>query len=129
MTRYVVGFRFTNGKVVLIKKNRPKWQKNLLNGVGGHVEPTESATKAMVREFHEETGFKVENWSHFCTLKGHKLKVFCYRSFGPFDGYSATDEEIVTVPVDRLPYNIISNLQWLIPMALDDSYTVGEVTI
>ena len=39
MTRYVVGFVFNKSKteVMLIEKQRPLWQKNHFNGIGGHI--------------------------------------------------------------------------------------------
>jgi len=37
MTEYVLGFLMDNYRVVLIEKQRPAWQKGLLNGVGGHI--------------------------------------------------------------------------------------------
>jgi 8-oxo-dGTP diphosphatase len=44
MIKYVVGFLFNEGKtkVVLIKKNRPDWQKGYFNGVGGKIEGDET---------------------------------------------------------------------------------------
>ena len=40
VTRYVLGFLFNpqHTSVVLVKKNRPDWQRGFYNGVGGHVE-------------------------------------------------------------------------------------------
>jgi hypothetical protein len=41
VVEYVVGFAFdTDGRVALIRKNRPEWQAGRLNGIGGHVEAT-----------------------------------------------------------------------------------------
>lgn len=57
MTHYVLGFAFDDlGRVALIQKEKPAWQKGRWNGVGGKVEEDETPTQAMVREFHEETG-------------------------------------------------------------------------
>lgn len=67
---YVVGFLFSTNKkeVVLIKKNRPDWQKGLLNGIGGHIED-ETPLEAMKREFLEETGLKIEYWKQFAYIE------------------------------------------------------------
>ena len=64
---YVVGFLFNPDmtEVVLIKKNRPDWQKGLLNGVGGKIESGEDPITAMIREFKEETGVEIYNWNLF----------------------------------------------------------------
>jgi len=55
ITQYVAGFLFdeTLENVVLIRKNRPKWQAGKLNGVGGHVEARETSIETMHREFKE----------------------------------------------------------------------------
>ena len=57
MRSYVLGFCFSrdHSKVVLIAKNRPKWQAGRLNGIGGHVEDGEIPIVAMAREFREES--------------------------------------------------------------------------
>ena len=59
---YVAGFCFSEcgGRVALIRKLKPEWQRGLLNGIGGKMEPGESLHSAMVREFEEETGAHVE---------------------------------------------------------------------
>lgn len=57
-TKYVVGFMFSedSSKVALIRKNRPEWQKGLLNGIGGHCESSDKNNQdTMIREFEEET--------------------------------------------------------------------------
>lgn len=122
MTRYVAGFLFdTEGNVVLVKKNRPKWQAGRLNGVGGHVEPGETALEAIKREFWEEAGVRVETWEHFCTLEGPDWEVVFFRSVAPDLGgvRTKTDEEIVVMPLvvardSSLP---LPNISWLLPMA------------
>jgi 8-oxo-dGTP diphosphatase len=60
--RYVVGFYMGFGDdplIALIQKKRPKWQEGKFNGIGGHVEETETPFEAMVREFREEAGLNV----------------------------------------------------------------------
>jgi 8-oxo-dGTP pyrophosphatase MutT (NUDIX family) len=54
---YVVGFMYSRlqDKIVLVQKQKPAWQKNLLNGIGGKIEDSETPLNAMVREFFEET--------------------------------------------------------------------------
>jgi 8-oxo-dGTP pyrophosphatase MutT (NUDIX family) len=57
--RYVLGFVFSQAcdRVLLIWKNRPAWQKDKLNGIGGKIEAGETPKQAMEREFTEETMF------------------------------------------------------------------------
>lgn len=77
--RYSVGFCFAYGKshVVLIRKNKPDWQRGKLNGVGGHVEKGEKPIECMVREFHEETGVKTyeRDWKQFAKKVGTDFEV------------------------------------------------------
>lgn len=56
--RYCLGLIFDPEftRVLLIVKNRPCWQLNKLNGIGGKIETGESDLEAMNREFQEETG-------------------------------------------------------------------------
>lgn len=54
-------------KIVLIKKNKPKWQEGLLKGVGGKIELIDKNPKeTMVREFQEETGVTTLPIDWFC---------------------------------------------------------------
>lgn len=54
--RYCIAFVFTNDyeKVLLVKKEKPEWQKGLWNGVGGKLKPNELPVEGMNREFAEE---------------------------------------------------------------------------
>ncbi|HEV2071076.1 MAG TPA: NUDIX domain-containing protein [Acidimicrobiales bacterium] len=81
--QWVVGFLLDTDAemVVLIRKNRPRWQLGRLNGVGGKVEPGETLDAAMRREFTEETGVYVQDWHHFATLTWEEGLVHFFRSF------------------------------------------------
>ncbi len=134
MTDYTVGFMFdeVRDSVVLIEKNRPDWQKGLLNGVGGHINNNEQAREGMVREFLEEAGVQTEvgDWQCFCRLtvtsnpQGDSVAPMVY-FFSAFNDVafnaarSAEDELVVKREVIMLCYlKTIPNLQWLIPLAL-----------
>lgn len=127
MKKYVTGFLFDYNmqNLVLIKKNRPEWQKDKLNGVGGHIEYRELPKSAMAREFQEETGYLYDFWKPLITLKGEDW--ICYFFYGIIQSHqkldnivsTKTDETITIVPSDNLPKNIIPNLEWLIPLAKD----------
>jgi 8-oxo-dGTP diphosphatase len=121
--KYVVGFLFSPGLdwVVLIEKKRPKWQVGLLNGVGGHIEADELSYDAMVREFEEEAGIANTTWKHFAIIRGKDLSVNFYASFDDVMGNikQMTDERLCITEVAKLPKNVIHNLRWLIPLALD----------
>jgi 8-oxo-dGTP diphosphatase len=121
MTKYVVGFLFDtlHRYVVLIKKNRPDWQKGKLNGVGGHIEDGETPLDAMIREFYEETGAHVSDWEQFCVMYNDDFECYAFKAFvDKFDVMTCTDEEIRLCPLHNIE-PCLSNLHWLIPMALD----------
>ena len=119
---YVVGFAFDNhGDVILIQKNRPEWQKGYFNGVGGKVEDNETPLNAMIREFEEETGLRLENWEHFVTMEFPGAVVYFYKILNldcriTNEAKSLTDEPVHVISnIDELP--VIPNLRWLIPLA------------
>lgn len=131
--RYVVGFLFDEAlhNVVLIRKNKPDWQAGKLNGVGGKIELTDiSPVAAMVREFKEETGLQTvpEGWHVYVELgDAHATwEVTFFWATAPSLGLGTvatlTDEAIVVTPVSvalSSTANIMANLSWLIPMALN----------
>ena len=122
MKKYVVGFAFDKPekRVALMLKARPDWQRGLLNGIGGHVEPGESAIEAMMREWKEETGDPSPTWAVFAVLFGNDFQVSFFRTNLKEMHHMIScskDEVIKIVGVSPLPKNIIPNLRWLIPMA------------
>lgn len=125
----VLGFAFDRSldRVALIRKKRPAWQAGKLNGVGGKVEPGEINSVAMSREFLEETGVRIiaSRWTRFATLFGEGWTVTCFAVVTELRIESKTDERVILYHVSeeltgpgRIP-PMISNLQWLIPMAVD----------
>ena len=134
--KYSVGFAFDEqGKnVVLIKKNRPQWQRGLLNGVGGHIEKNEGPHAAQAREFKEETGVETydSNWALFAILSGEDYELNCFSIFTNEIFYvkTTTDEDIRIYPVSDLRIlATIPNLQWLIPAALDKHFHNSKLLI
>lgn len=82
---YVLGFAFDDiGRVALIRKNKPDWQRGRWNGVGGKVEPKELAVVAMSREFFEETGVMVPStaWHRRGEMLGDGWIVHVFRFAG-----------------------------------------------
>lgn len=140
--RYVAGFLIDRWarQVILVKKNRPKWQEGYLNGVGGHIEGDETPNEAMQREFREETGHDRDDWEFYCILEGDGFMVYFFRAFdtllGTLDIGTMTDEPIEIVSLDDIsPAKCIPNLTWLIPMALSldhesaDAFVVKELKV
>lgn len=137
--RYCLGFAFDNNhafqRVLLIKKTKPEWQCGKLNGIGGKIEPTDPTHKdAMVREFREETTIETtkKDWRLVGRISGHntencgKWVVAIYSAIIPFvsqlPAKDPTEEKLTHIRVDELSWNrdVIPNLQWLIPLCLDE---------
>ncbi len=121
---YVAGFMFSEDRrlVALIRKNKPEWQKGKLNGIGGKVKPNnEGYYGAMYREFKEEAGIDVVRWRMFCDLFGDWGSVRFFETTGNLKELKQMEEEeIVIIRVNDLAeYDVVLNLHWLIPLALD----------
>lgn len=125
---YVLGFALNpeKTKVLLIRKKKPAWQENCLNGVGGKIEHYDaSPVAAMEREFKEETGLASSGWQHYCTMEGDffRVWVFLCEHTDLDNAQSTTIEPVEYVEINTLFTThfkeCISNLQWLIPMTLD----------
>lgn len=121
-TPCVLGFAFdASHNVGLIRKMRPPWQKGSLNGIGGHIEEGESPHDAQVREFLEETGLYVPTWEEVCVMGNDSWNVKVYKAFDvPLEKLrTMTDEEVEIYPALDLPDDVLFNLRWLIPLAID----------
>ena len=124
--KYVTGFLFSAdaSHLVLIKKINPAWQWGLFNGIGGKVEANEIPVDAMVRECFEETGVQTtaSDWRCFANVyrpNVYDVDMFFARTDVAFNAKTIEAEEIHIIKVAELPKNLIPNLQWLIPLALD----------
>lgn len=123
MLEMVVGFLFdmTFEYVLLIEKKKPSWQVGKINGVGGKIEKDETPLNAMKREFKEETGQTISNFKNYAIMNGSGWRVYFYyattNSLIMLD--NPTIEKQVIARVRDLPKNVIYNLNWLIPLALD----------
>lgn len=114
----------TEKRIALIHKNRPDWEKGLLNGIGGRIEVGETPIEAVAREFEEEAGvyIRTQYWkqtiSMVSTFTDSIVYIFTAKTETLDILKTMTDEEVVIVPLDNLPDNIIPNLQWMIPLSL-----------
>lgn len=135
--QYVAGFLInpSANTIAVIRKQRPHWQRNKFNAIGGKINNGESPREAMAREFEEETGVRIEGnlWQPLCTLQGHKVTAedtdtqFTVYFFFRLTTlhlqtrlHSTTDEEVTIMSLSDRAWleNAIPNLSWLIPMAL-----------
>lgn len=127
MIRYVCGFLISPNKrlVALIEKQKPRWQKGKWNGIGGKIKPGEHEIDAMSREFHEETGvlFSPTAWTEITTLRGDDWEVtfFYLIHLHVMKVKTMTKERVAIHAPSQLPENVIPNLRWLIPLAMDDT--------
>lgn len=129
--QYVCGLLFDKldhpfGRVLLIRKQRPEYQKGLLNGIGGRIEPGEQPLQAMLREFKQETGLFVDTWVYFCKMRYiDKATIHFFYARGDIDAArNQTDEKLEIMGVNAMlnVWCIVPDLRWLVPMAL----RVGE---
>jgi 8-oxo-dGTP diphosphatase len=118
-----LGFVFTPDyqQVLLIRKDKPAFHKNKLNGLGGKCEGNETAQECIRREVIEEAGIEIpaNSWRTITTLtwKEWYVDVFAAIYSGKID--ISLPEDVKWYPVRNLPDNIITNLMWLIPLCVD----------
>ena len=140
---YCCGFCFIGGTplhVVLIQKDHPEPQWGLLNGIGGRIKKNEPSVSAMTREFREETGVDTDEigWSHFVTLSRPLVRVWFFRRFDEWRSGTCVRSErkgelVCTEEVDALLRGerqrtyLVSDLRWLIPLALDRGVAPGGI--
>lgn len=131
INQYCLGFLFNRigRRVLLIRKERPEWQKGRWNGIGGKINTAELPCRAMERECLEEAGLHIlaDSWAHFCTFAGSDYAVHCFKCFsGQVElAESKTDELCLVHDVEHaILYGQALNhrVKWLILMALSSSH-------
>jgi 8-oxo-dGTP diphosphatase len=130
---YVLALLFTadGREVVLVRKSRPPWQAGRVNALGGKLHDGESLVDAARREVREEAGVEVERWEEFLVWHDPEYRLRAVRAFDDVARLARTaeDQDVFLVNVSGLPLNVIDNLRWIIPLALDRDVTVPlEVT-
>lgn len=96
---YVLGFAFNRfDQVLLIRKERPDWQRGKMNGIGGKVEKNETHLQAMRREFVEECGLDIPpyRWSRRgkCHGDSFQISVFSVKLSEAEVPLTTTDEKV-----------------------------------
>lgn len=124
--KYTLGFLFNKEltKVLLIHKQRPAWQKGMINGLGGKFENHESALECIAREVQEETNISTnpKSWIKYAELHSSKFAVDVMATIysGPeADATNNEDQPVEWFDIKDLPKNVMTNLTWLIPLALE----------
>lgn len=129
MKQYVLGLAFSEDKeeILLIKKEKPKWQRGLYNGIGGKIERyDDNPIDAMVREFKEECGIETskDDWDQIGLMAGSFGKVFVFNYFGDISDYQSMESETVvkfSINVALHKDKIIPNVKTLICHCIDDA--------
>jgi 8-oxo-dGTP diphosphatase len=120
---YVCGFMFNEDRnaVILIRKNRPAFQKGKLNGIGGKVEQEDSGVQTIAND-----------WENFAYGSNDEFTVFFFR--GSNTEYFQKAKTMETEEVGRfyigngVDRSAMANLQWLIPLAVCSEPIAGPVT-
>jgi len=125
---YVLALLFTPDRrhVALVHKTRPAWQAGRVNALGGKLHPGESATDAARREVREEAGVDVAAWEEFLVWDDAQYRMHACRACDPAADavYTAEDQAVFLAEALALPANVIDNLRWLVPLALDRDVAV-----
>ena len=114
---YVMGLIYDDiGRVLLIKKNRPKHQVGKWNGVGGKIEEGENSLQAMTREIKEETNLDIPtkdcNLIFSSSVCDGSLFIFeIHIKAEQMDmAKTITDEGVGIFPTDNLPMNCMEDI-------------------
>lgn len=123
MLRYVLALLFTpdRARLVLVEKTRPAWQAGRVNALGGKLRPGETPSDAARREVGEEAGVDVAAWDEVLEWRDPMYVMTVVRAFdaAALSARTAEDQRVFLSGVDPLPPNVIDNLRWLVPLALD----------
>lgn len=125
---YVLALLFTpdRARVVLMHKTRPAWQAGRVNALGGKLLAGETPAEAARREVREEAGVEVAGWEELLVWDDPVYRLHVVRAFDAAAerAHTAEDQDVFLAAVDALPANLIDNLRWLVPLALDRDVAV-----
>lgn len=145
---YVLGFAMDEkaNHIVLVHKDRPEWQKGLINAVGGKIEDFDkNYPEAMAREFFEETGLPTfaDDWQEFAILHfgedklGGEAMVFCFRLFSDAI-FGVRTQETEKIEIFDIGYNFkgyrtlarqltVGHLPVMVSMAKDKNFKFADI--
>lgn len=119
---------------MLIEKKRPTKLAGMWNAIGGHVEDGESPGVTQRREFEEEAGIVIKDWTKYATLElPRKAYIWFFYALAPWNVFESakqmTDEKVASFSTTVLHAQhycrCVPNLQYLIPMAMCHANDVG----
>ena len=116
---------------MLVRKPRPVWQAGRVNALGGKLQSGEALLDAARREVREEAGVDVEHWEEFLVWDDPEYRLQAVRAFDDAARVARTaeDQEVFLANVHGLPLEVVDNLRWIIPLALDRDVAIPiEVT-
>ncbi|MGH7621139.1 MAG: NUDIX domain-containing protein, partial [Gemmatimonadaceae bacterium] len=120
---FVLALLFTPDmrRVALMRRTRPAWQAGRVNALGGKVVDGESPAAAARREVREEAGVDVAEWTDVLVWEDREYEMHVLRAVdaGARDVRTMEDQEVFLADVSALPDEVIGNLRWLVPFALD----------
>jgi 8-oxo-dGTP diphosphatase len=120
---FVLALLYTADKkqVVLMRRTRPDWQAGRINALGGRITVREQPADAARREVREECGVDVLEWVEVLQWEDAEYRMHVMRALSDraLDARTMEDQEVFLASVDALPRNVIDNLRWLVPLALD----------
>ncbi len=92
-----------------------------MNALGGKLIRGENSAEAARREVREESGVDVEEWREVLVWDDaeYELHVMSAVSERAQEARTREDQEVFLADVRALPANVIDNLRWLVPLALD----------
>jgi 8-oxo-dGTP diphosphatase len=107
--------------VVLMRRTRPAWQAGRVNALGGRLLGGESSAAAARREAREECGADVAEWREVLVWEDAEYRMHVVRAVSDqaLAARTLEDQEVFLADVNALPDNVIDNLRWLVPLALD----------
>lgn len=109
-----------------MRKSRPAWQAGKTNALGGKIHPGETPPEAARREVREEAGVDVDPWEEFLVWEDPVYRMHALRAFhaAAVRAHTAEDQEVFLADARELPPNLIENLRWLVPLALETDVAI-----
>jgi 8-oxo-dGTP diphosphatase len=104
-----------------MRRTRPAWQAGRVNALGGKVAEGETPADAARREVMEEAGVDVAEWAEVLVWDDREYRMHVVRAMSSRASSVRTmeDQEVFLADVAALPDEVIGNLRWLVPLALD----------